>query len=223
MESLENENGEEDEQNNTETPQASSGEQNNESRDKSQNGTSLIPGSKKKIYKNKKNEKKVPSDDIESQLLKSVNDLIKGDCFNQDSATACFNMDDEDDLFCASIAKRMKKINPRAKGNLRVQIEHLTYQAEFPPAPQFNQSASFASNPTNFTSELNSSYFFNSSHSEIENGRSSYTTPIHPTINRPSLNLPQMAYQNPGTPTYTRQLMENQFSHSVGSPDSNTY
>ena len=67
-------------------------------------------------------EKKVPLNDIEYKLLKSTNDLIKGDDANQDSGQARFDMNDEDDLFWPGLGKRMKKINPWSRGNLRVQI-----------------------------------------------------------------------------------------------------
>ena len=91
----------------------------------------------------KRNERKVPSNDIKYKLLKSANDLINGDDASQDSAQARFNMNDEDDLFCDGLAKRVKKINPRSRGNLRVQIERLTNQAEFSlvPIPQLSQNA----------------------------------------------------------------------------------
>ena len=66
-------------------------------------------------------EKKVPLKDIEYKLLKSANDLIKGVDVKEDSGQARFDMNDEDDLFCPGLTKRMKKINPWSRGNLRVQ------------------------------------------------------------------------------------------------------
>ena len=83
----------------------------------------------------KRNENTVPSNDIEYKLLKSANDPIKGDNANQDSPQAFFAMNDEGDLFCARLAKRMKKINHRSRGNLRVQTEHLKNQTGFLPPP----------------------------------------------------------------------------------------
>ena len=48
------------------------------------------------------------------------------------------NEEDEDSLYGRSIAKRMRKLHPRAKGCLRLQIEQLMFNAEFGstfPAP----------------------------------------------------------------------------------------
>ena len=59
-------------------------------------------------------------------MIRSADDLIKVDNANQDSVQACFDMKDEDDLFHPSLAERIKMINPPSRGNLRVQIEHLT-------------------------------------------------------------------------------------------------
>ena len=71
---------------------------------------------------NSKKREKSAFEYIEYKLLKSANDLIKGDDTNQDSAQARFDMNDEDDLFCPGFTKRMKKIIPQSRGNLRVQI-----------------------------------------------------------------------------------------------------
>ena len=49
---------------------------------------------------------------IEYKLLKSANDLIKGDSANEDSAQACFDINDEDDLFVLVSPKESKGLIP---------------------------------------------------------------------------------------------------------------
>ena len=112
---LEDEYGDDDDQNIIKTrkrPQPGCNKQPNESRDGDHPGSSSVPSSKKKAPKFKIKREKVSSNYIEYKLLKSANDVIKGENANEDSAHACFDINDEDDLFVLVLPKESKRLIP---------------------------------------------------------------------------------------------------------------
>ena len=65
-----------------------------------------------------------PKGSIDLAMVQIVERVLQSPPDNKDE-------DDEDSLFGKSIAKRMKKLSPRTKGFLRIQIEQLMFQSEF--------------------------------------------------------------------------------------------
>ena len=100
---------------------------------------------------NKKNAKL----DVDAVLLKTATSLAEKVLQSPEAENKLHNDldDDEDILFCRSVAKRMKRLQPHMRGFLKLQIEQMMYNAEFsqvPTAPAHVNMPNASQNLLNF-------------------------------------------------------------------------
>ena len=82
------------------------------------------------------NEKNVKLD-VDAMLLKTATSLAEKVLQSPEAEIKLHNNldDDEDILFCRSVAKRMKRLQPHTRGFLKLQIEQMMYKAQFSNVP----------------------------------------------------------------------------------------
>ena len=94
-----------------------------------------------------------PKDSVDLAMVQIAERVLQSVTDNNDE-------DDEDSLFCRSIAKRMKKLSPRTKGFLRLQIEQLMFQSEFGTGlNQGHRSPGMGFSPIDYTNQRQHSQY----------------------------------------------------------------
>ena len=83
--------------------------------------------------------------------------------------------DDEDSLFGRIIAKRMKKLAPKTKGFVRLQIEQLLFQSEFgTDTTQGHEAPGMGFSPIDYTHQ-----YQHSQYTDYQNSNQTFSRQLH--------------------------------------------
>ena len=110
-----------------------------------------------------------PKDSVDLAMVQIAERVLQSPPENKEE-------DDEDLLFCRSIAKRMKKLSPRTKGIIRLQIEHLMFQSEFEASTnQGHHTPGIGFSPSDYTHQLHHSPYG----TDYQNSSQTFSSQLH--------------------------------------------